>query len=62
MQYDALSSSEFKFFGGDAFSNVYDGEKVIHMPESLKILGFSDATNPAIPKCHENYVFRRDVL
>ena len=62
MQQERLSSSEFKFFGGDAFSNVYDGERAIQMPESLKILGFSDATNPAIPKRHENYVFRRDVL
>lgn len=53
---------EFKYFGSDVFSNVYDGEKRIEMPESLQILGFSDNDNPAIPKRHDDYVFRREVL
>lgn len=53
---------EFKYFGADVFSNVYDGEKTIEMPRSLQILGFSDASDPAIPARHENYVFRREVL
>lgn len=53
---------EFKYFGADIFSNVYDGEKRIEMPKSLQILGFSDDKNPAVPVAHENYVFRREVL
>ena len=53
---------ELKYFGADAFSNVYDGEKRIEMPKSLRILGFSDNMNPAVPVAHENYVFRREVL
>lgn len=61
MHEDALSP-EFKYFGSDVFSNVYDGEKKIEMPKSLQILGFSDYKNPAVPKAHENYVFRREVL
>lgn len=52
----------FKFFDGDIFTTVYDGGKKIQMPKTLRILGFSDATNPAIPKRHETYVFRREVL
>ena len=62
MHHETLTSTEFRFFGGDVFSNVYDKVKTIEMPKSLQILGFSDATNPAIPKRHENYVFRREVL
>ena len=61
MHEDALSP-EFKYFGADVFSTVYDGEKKIEMPKSLQILGFSDASDPAIPVRHENYVFRREVL
>ena len=61
MHEDALSP-EFKYFGADIFSNVYDDEKKIEMPKSLQILGFSDDKNPAVPKAHENYVFRREVL
>lgn len=53
---------EFKYFGADIFSNVYDGEKRIERPKSLQILGFSDDKNPAVPVAHENYVFRREVL
>ena len=62
MQQIELPASEYQFFGGDVFTNVYDGEKTIQMPKSLQILGFFDPTNPAIPKRHENYVFRREVL
>ena len=61
MHEDALSP-EFKYFGSDVFSNVYGDEKKIEMPKSLQILGFSDDKNPAVPKAHENYVFRREVL
>ena len=53
---------EFTYFGADIFSNVYDGEKRIEMPANLRILGFSDDKNPAVPVAHENYVFRREVL
>ena len=53
---------EFTYFGADVFSNVYDGEKRIEMPANLRILGFSDDKNPAVPVAHENYVFRREVL
>ena len=53
---------EFKYFGADVFSNVYDGEKRIEMPANLRILGFSDDKNPVVPVAHENYVFRREVL
>lgn len=53
---------EFKYFGADVFSSVYDGEKRIEMPANLRILGFSDDKNPAVPIAHENYVFRREVL
>ena len=62
MQNNEHSSGEYLFFGGDVFTNVFDGENVIQMPSSLKILGFSDDKNPAIPKRHDNYVFRREVL
>ncbi len=55
-------SSEFQYFGADVFANVYDGGNTIQMPASLKILGFSNASDPAIPRCHDNYVFRREVL
>ncbi len=55
-------SSEFQYFGADVFANVYDGGNTIQMPASLKILGFSNATDPAIPRRHDNYVFRREVL
>lgn len=55
MHEDALSP-EFKYFGSDVFSNVYDGEKKIEMPKSLQILGFSDDKDPGVPKAHENYV------
>ena len=61
MHENALSP-EFKYFGADVFSTVYDDEKKIEMPSSLQILGFSNDQNPAVPKAHENYVFRRDVL
>lgn len=61
MHEDALSP-EFKYFGSDVFSHVYDGEKRIEMPANLRILGFSDDKNPAVPRAHENYVFRREVL
>ena len=62
MQQNVTIASEYKLFGADVFTNVYDGEKTIQMPSSLQILGFSDDKNPAIPKRHENYVFRREVL
>ena len=41
---------------------TWSNEKKIEMPKSLQILGFSDDKNPAVPKAHENYVFRREVL
>lgn len=62
MSAETALSPEFKYFGADVFSNVYDGEKKIQMPKSLQILGFSDDKNPAVPQAHENYVFRREVL
>lgn len=62
MRTNEAKISEFQYFGGDVFSNVYDGEKTIQMPKSLQILGFSDPTNPAIPCRHDNYVFRREIL
>lgn len=55
-------SPELKYFSANVFSNVSDNGKIIKMPESLKILGFSDDTNPAIPQRHDDYVFRREVL
>ena len=62
MQSNENLHQEYTLFGGDIFTNVFDGENVIQMPSSLKILGFSDDKNPAIPKRHDNYVFRREVL
>lgn len=62
MQNYVPSASEYQFFSGDIFSNVYDKEKTIQLPRSLQILGFSDPSNPAVPPIHEDYVFRRDVL
>lgn len=62
MQQNVTTAPEYKLFGADVFTNVYDGEKMIQMPTSLKILGFSNSSNTAVPKRHENYVFRREVL
>lgn len=55
-------SPEFQLFGSDVFTNVFDEGKQITMPSSLKIIGYSDSMNPAIPRRHDTYVFRRDVL
>ena len=40
MQSNENLHQEYTLFGGDVFTNVYDGEKTIQMPASLKILGF----------------------
>ena len=62
MNENVLFSPEFQYFGADVFTNVYDGGRHIKMPQSIRILGFSNAEDPAIPQRHENYIFRREVL
>ena len=62
MNENLLLSPEFQYFGADVFANVYDGGRHIKMPQSIRILGFSNAEDPAIPQRHENYIFRREVL
>ena len=62
MNENVLLSPEFQYFGADVFTNVYDGGRHIKMPQSIRILGFSNAEDPAIPQRHENYIFRREVL
>ena len=55
-------SADFRLFGSDVFANVFDEGKPVTMPQSLKIVGFSDSMHPAIPRCHDTYAFRREVL
>lgn len=50
MNENLLLSPEFQYFGADVFTNVYDGGQHIKMPQSIRILGFSNAEDPAIPQ------------
>lgn len=56
------ASSDYCYFGPQVFANVYDGDKKIELPASMRILGFTDANHPAIPQRHDDYVFRREIL
>lgn len=59
----AVPASELKYFSAaDAFASVFDGKKQISMPASLKLVGFADPNDPAIPRRHDSYVFRREIL
>lgn len=56
------SAPQVQSFSANIFSRVSDHGKLIQMPSTLKVMGFADTTNPAIPHKHDDYVFRREVL
>ncbi len=51
-----------QFRANEIFRNVYDDDRKIDMPATMLLTGYADASNPAVPKAAEGYIFRKDVL
>lgn len=51
------TSSPYKQFVANQHFNVVGG-----MPDAVTVLGYSDSTNPHIPKKNDNYVFRKEII
>lgn len=51
-----------QFSAAEAFTSVYDGDQKTEMPKGMMLTGYADASNPAVPKIHPQYIFRKEVL
>lgn len=51
-----------QFRAVDIFTNVFDDEVKVEMPQAMLLTGFADETDPAVPRRNESYIFRKDVL